>query len=89
MPLIREEFSLSYAQAGWLSSAFLLAYGFSQLPGGWLADRISPRLLVTIGISGVSVAGLMAGLAPNYVLLASALVLLGLLGGGYHPASAL
>ena len=88
MPLIREEFSLSYAQAGWLSSAFLLAYGFSQLPGGWLADRISPRLLVTIGISGASVAGLMAGLAPNYILLASALVLLGLLGGGYHPSSA-
>ena len=88
MPLIREEFTLSYAQAGWLSSAFLLAYGVGQLPGGWLADRISPRLLVTIGISGVSVAGLMAGLSPNYILLAVALVLLGLMGGGYHPSAA-
>ncbi len=88
MPLIREEFTLSYTQAGWLSSAFLLSYGISQLPGGWLADRISPRLLVTIGISGVSLAGLMAGLAPNYILLAAALVLLGLLGGGYHPSAA-
>ncbi len=88
MPLIREEFSLNYTQAGWLSSAFLLSYGVSQLPGGWLADRVSPRLLITIGISGVSLAGLMAGLAPNYILLAAALVLMGLLGGGYHPSAA-
>jgi MFS family permease len=88
LPLIRDEFALNYTQAGWLTSAFLLAYGVSQLPGGWLADRISPRLLVTIGISGVSLAGLMAGLAPNYLLLAASLIMLGLLGGGYHPSSA-
>lgn len=88
MPLIREEFTLSYTQAGWLSSAFLLAYGAGQLPGGWLADRISPRLLVTIGISGVSVAGLLAGLSPNYIMLAVSLILLGLMGGGYHPSAA-
>jgi ACS family glucarate transporter-like MFS transporter len=66
----------------------LLAYGVSQLPGGWLSDRISPRILVTLGISGVSLAGLMAGLSPNYMLLATSLIMLGLLGGGYHPSSA-
>jgi ACS family glucarate transporter-like MFS transporter len=88
MPFIRDEFSLNYTQAGWLNSAFLLAYGVSQLPGGWLSDRISPRILVTLGISGVSLAGLMAGLSPNYMLLATSLIMLGLLGGGYHPSSA-
>ena len=43
---------------------------------------------MVLGISGVSVAGLMAGLAPNYIMLAVALIMLGLLGGGYHPAAA-
>jgi MFS family permease len=64
-----------------------LAYGISQLPAGWLADRIGPRIVLTIGVAGVGVAGLLIGLAPTYVMLALLLVLLGIAGGGYHPAA--
>jgi MFS family permease len=87
LPYIRDDLSLTYTQAGWLVSAYGLAYGISQLPAGWLADRIGPRIIVTIGVAGVGVAGLLIGFAPTYVMLALFLVLLGIAGGGYHPAA--
>lgn len=88
LPYIRNDFSLTYTQAGWLILAYHLAYGISQLPGGWLADRIGSRIMLTMGVSGVAVAGLLIGLSPTYVVLALFLVLMGVVGGGYHPAAA-
>ena len=87
IPFIRDDFTLDYAHAGLLVTAFTVAYGISQLPAGWLADRIGQRTLITIGISGVAVSGFLIGLAPNYVALAALLVLLGIMAGGYHPAA--
>ncbi len=87
LPYIRNEFSLDYAQAGWVVSAFMVSYGISQLPAGWLADRIGPRLVIAIGISGVGLSGLLVGFSPTYIILVIFLILLGVAGGGYHPAS--
>lgn len=87
IPFIRSDFNLDYTQAGFVVSAFTLAYGIGQLPAGWLADRIEPRLLMTIGISGVAIAGFFVGLSQTYLLLILSLVLMGILGGGYHPAT--
>lgn len=87
LPFIRDDFALDYTQAGWLVSAFTLSYGISQLPAGWLADRIGPRIVITIGISGVALSGLLVGLSPTYITMILFLVLLGATGGGYHPAS--
>ncbi len=87
LPMIRDAFALDYTQSGLLVSAFTLSYGIGQLPAGWLADRIGRRILVTIGIIGVALAGFLVGLSPSYLMLVGFLVLMGLLGGGYHPAS--
>ena len=87
LPYIRDEFALDYTRAGFIISAFGVIYGVSQLPAGWLADRLGPRILLTIGIAGVGATGLLAGIAPNYIVLVIALVLMGILGGGYHPAA--
>jgi len=88
LPFIRDDFTLDYTQAGWLISAFTLSYGISQLPAGWLADRIGRRMLISIGISGVALSGILVGLSPTYIMMAAFLVLLGVTGGGYHPAAA-
>ena len=88
LPYIRNEFSLTYTQSGWLVFAFGLSYGLTQIPGGWLADRIGPRTILTIGVAGIAVAGLLIGISPNYVMTALFLILLGAAGGGYHPAAA-
>jgi MFS family permease len=87
LPLIRSDYSLDYTLSGWVVSAFNLAYGIGQLPAGWLADRIGPRIIITVGICGVAVAGLFVGLSQSFGMLLFFLALMGFLGGGYHPAS--
>jgi len=87
LPFIRSDFGLDYTKVGILLSAYSLAYGVSQLPAGWLADRFGPRIVLTCGVSGAALAGIIAGLSPYYSLLAAALILMGIMGGGYHPAA--
>ena len=85
--MIRRDFALDYTQSGLVISAFTLAYGIGQLPAGWLADRIGRRVMITVGISGVGVAGLLVGLSQTYMMMIVFLVLMGVAGGGYHPAA--
>ena len=87
MPMIRNDFRLSYTQSGWMISAFSIASGFSQLLSGWLADRLGTRLIILMSVTGVAIAGILIGLTYSYVALITFLVLAGLIGGGYHPAS--
>lgn len=87
-PFIRDDFKLSYTQVAVVNSAFALPYGIGQLPAGWLADRIGPRMLITIGILGVAVVGVLVGISQTFIMLIVFLVLMGLAGGGYHPSSA-
>jgi len=69
LPFIRNEFALDYTQAGVVIMAFNLAYGISQLPSGWLADRIGSRVLLTVGTAGVALAGLLVGLSQTHFML--------------------
>lgn len=87
MPMIRNDFGLSYTQSGWMISAFSITSGFSQLLSGWLADRLGTRLIILMSVTGVAIAGILIGLTHSYVALIIFLVLAALIGGGYHPAS--
>ncbi len=87
LPFIRDDFALDYTRSGLVISAFSLAYGFSQLPAGWLADRIGRPILITIAICGVALAGFLVGVSQTYTMMLVFLVLMGLAGGGYHPSS--
>ena len=87
LPFIRNEFSLDYTRSAMVLSAFAWPYGISQIPAGWLADRINRRILMIIGICGVGVAGVLVGLSQTYIMLIVFLVLMGILGGGYHPSA--
>lgn len=86
-PFIRSDFGLDYTQSGFVISAFTLACGIGLLPAGWLADRVEPRKLLTVGISGVALAGILVGLSQTYLLMIAFLVLMGILSGGYHPTA--
>jgi len=87
LPMIRQDFDLDYTRSGLLVSAFTLSYGLSQFPAGWLADRLGPRILLAVGISGVAAAGLLVGLAQSYGGMFVFLMAMGVTGGGYHPAA--
>lgn len=87
LPSIRNEFVLDYTQTGFLLGAFKLTIGFVNLPAGWLADRLGPRLLIAIAIVGTGLAGLMVGMAQNYAMMVIFLILLAVVGGGYHVSA--
>lgn len=87
LPFIRDEFSLDYTRVGLIISAFSLSYGISQLPAGWLSDRIGPRIVITLGISGVAVFGLLVGVSQTFTMMLIFLVLMGMVAGGYHPTA--
>ena len=86
-PFMQDEFGLSKAQLGGVTAAFSLSSGASQLPAGWLADRIGPTWLITAGVLGVGIGGVLVGLSHSYAMLLVFLVFMGFMAGGYHPAS--
>jgi ACS family D-galactonate transporter-like MFS transporter len=46
MPLIAKEFDLSPTMQGVILSAFFWTYALMQIPGGMLADRFKPRIVI-------------------------------------------
>jgi MFS transporter, ACS family, glucarate transporter len=47
---IAADYHLSNIQLGWVFSSFLVGYALFQTPGGWLADRLGPRGVLTAGV---------------------------------------
>jgi len=77
-PLIRQDLGLSIADMGYLLSAFLWSYAFSQLPTGAMVDKLGPRILLSIGLSLWSLAQVLGGLVQNFGQFFGARVLLGI-----------
>src|ERR1700745_2648639 len=46
MPLIAKEFDLDPAMQGLILSSFFWTYALMQIPGGMLADRFKPRIVI-------------------------------------------
>lgn len=80
MPAISNEFDISTAQQGLLLSAFGWTYALMQLPGGWLVDRVRPRVLYSSCLLLWSLATLFMGMSGGFV----ALIILRLLVGGFE-----
>jgi ACS family glucarate transporter-like MFS transporter len=47
---IAADFHLTDVQLGWVFSAFLWGYALFQTPGGWLADALGSRRVLTAGV---------------------------------------
>lgn len=63
---LMEALNLSNAQVGGLMSAFGTTSMLCYFPGGWLADRISSRVLMTASLLSTGVAGLYFATFPPY-----------------------
>jgi MFS family permease len=87
LPLIRNNFSLSYLEAGLLVSAYSITSGISQLPMGWVADRVGPRRMIVAGLSGVGLAALTISFTHTFTQMLPILILMGIIAGAYHPSS--
>ena len=79
-PEIIKEFSLSETQMGSIYSAFILSYALLMVPGGHLADRFGPRIVLAfMGLGSALFTGLTAvagrpglgtwiGVVPSFLL---------------------
>lgn len=88
LPLIKEGLGLNYLQSGFMLSALNVTSGLSQFPGGWLSDRFKRSTVIAIGLGGVGLAAVAAGLSPGYYLMLAILIIWGIFAGAYHPAAA-
>ncbi len=79
------QFHVGPSALGLISSAFFLTYTAVQIPAGYLADRISPRLLLGVGYVGFGVFIAATGSAGSYLSLLSLSALAGLFQGVYYP----
>lgn len=57
---------LNHIELGSLVSIFGFVSMIFYFPGGWLADRISPRKLITMSLIGTGLAGLYFSTFPSY-----------------------
>jgi MFS transporter, FSR family, fosmidomycin resistance protein len=90
LPLVRDAFALSYAETGFLVSAYGISLGASNAPMGALADRVGSRPVIVVGLLLTGALSLALATAGAYWQLLCLLVLLGLVAGSYHaPAAAL
>ncbi|MBI2860443.1 MAG: MFS transporter [Chloroflexi bacterium] len=87
LPLIREGLGLSYLETGLVLSAFTITSGVSQVPGGWLGDRLKRQVVMAIGLTGIGLTSIAVGLSSSYYQLLFILVFMGLFAGAYHPSA--
>ena len=73
------------ATVGMLASLVTLFYGWFSLPVGFLADRVSKKLLITGSMVLCGGASILIGLSPNIPFTAIALIILGIGASLYHP----
>ncbi|MFC2022045.1 MFS transporter [Chloroflexota bacterium] len=66
LPIIQEDLSLSFTQAGALAAASTLLYALMQIPAGYLADRFGPKRLFFIGALGTTALVLAFGFISQY-----------------------
>jgi len=65
LPGISAEFGFTKAELGWVLMALKLAYGVGQFVNGQLAERISPRRLLAIGLLASAGLNVLFGFATS------------------------
>ena len=86
MPMIGKEFSIQPALQGVLLSAFFWTYALMQIPGGMLADRFGPRVVIATSTVGWGLFQAIAAAATGFFPLALARLGLGAAEAPLYPA---
>lgn len=72
---------------GWILTGYSLGFSATMLIGGRLADRYGRLLIFRLGLTGLLLSSLAAGMAPNIWLLLAARVIQGMCGALTVPSS--
>jgi len=86
MPMIDKEFGLDPAMQGLILSSFFWTYAFMQVPGGMLADRYKPRMVIALSTVGWGFFQTIAAIATNWPMLLLTRLGLGVTEAPIYPA---
>jgi len=93
-PEIKRNLGLNDQEMGYLASAFLIAYGLFQMPGGFLGDRLGGRHVLTVLVlvwsvlSGITAMGLLFPAAVAFAFLLGVRFFFGLFQAAQFPCLA-
>jgi len=84
-PWLKEEFSVSYAELGFLMTIFFVVSCAVQALSGFVVDRFGPRPILFAGLSLLGLAAFGYAVSTSYWMLAAFAVLAGIGNGVFHP----
>lgn len=87
LPLIKKEFGLSYMQAGLLITFFTATTALGSLITGYLSDRFSQRIILSVGFLIASLALILCASSSFYWQLLLASLLVGAGASTFHPGT--
>src|SRR5690349_3005524 len=77
LPTISGRYHVASSAAVWISSGFSLAFALGNLVFGTASDRYDRRNIMALGLFVSALAGLAAGLSPNFAVLIAARIIEG------------
>jgi len=86
--LVAGDLNLSNQAMGIVFGSFALGYALAQVPSGWFADRVGPRLALATVVTGWSIFTALTGAACGFVSLVVIRFLFGVAEAGAFPGAA-
>src|SRR5580693_5218034 len=86
-PLLKADLHISNTQLGVAFSAFAIPYAFFQLIGGWIGDRLGPRLTLVICCAIIGISTILTGAATGIASLFALRLALGFGEGAGFPTA--
>jgi sugar phosphate permease len=87
-PQMAHDLDLSIRLVGALLSAFFCGYILTQIPGGWLAQRVGPVKVVAAAMILTGISACLTGLVTKYEALIAVRMLMGIAEGVIWPSFA-
>ena len=85
LPHMRSALQASQDEVSWVLTSYVVAAAIATPLSGWLADRMSRRLLLLVGVAGFTGASLLCGLATSLPQMVMFRILQGLFGATLAP----
>jgi FSR family fosmidomycin resistance protein-like MFS transporter len=84
-PWLKDEFSVGYAELGFLMAVFFVVSCVVQALSGFVVDRYGPRPVLFAGLTLLGIAALGYSISSSYWMMAGFVVVGGLGNGVFHP----